>query len=80
MSEAKTCAYCRDHVWHDEKQHHVCLLAGGEGGEMSCAGTCDRHTKDRRGTYGCPELVNEYDLDDIEANVKEDKYTKKKGK
>ena len=76
----ETCTYCLHHAWHDEKRHHVCLRAGGEGGEMSCLGECDRFTKDRRGTYGCPDHVNEYDLDEIEGDVKDDKYTKKKGK
>jgi len=77
----ETCGYCRYHVWHDEKLHHVCLLAGGEGGEMSIAGTCDKWKKSRRGYVGCinSDHKNTFaDYDVLCGHVKDDKYTRKK--
>lgn len=76
----KTCAYCNNHAWHDEKQHHICLLAGGDGGEMSLAGSCDRWKKSRRGYVGCidPDHQHVIDYDQICGHVKDDKYTRGK--
>ena len=78
MASNKTCAYCNNHVWHDYKLHHVCLLAGGDGGEMSVDGSCDRWKTTRHGTHGCLEHVNIIDMDVIEGKVKDDKYTRRK--
>jgi len=73
-----TCILCEYHVWSDSKKHHVCL---NEGGGAECRvdrKPCEKYRISRRGQYNLTYKSAVIDMNALEGNVRDDKYTRRK--